>query len=123
WADRMAMRGEEPNLQNFKKSLEDGVEPYKEGFNQAKGFISKGVQAVGEVMSLIFRLTGKIFALLLLIFSGVAILGLIFLLVAFSLGVMGYQDDIVFPPLVYLSKQQGLIALLAGVLALMIPFI
>jgi len=122
-ADRMAMRGEEPNLQNFKKSLEDGVEQYKEGFNQAKGFMSKGVQAVGDAVSIIFRFIGKFFALLLLVFSGVAILGLIFLLVAFSLGVMGYQDNIVFPPLAYLSKEQGLIALLAGVLALIIPFI
>lgn len=121
--DRMAMRGEEPNLQNFKKSLEDGVEQYKQGFNNAKGFVSKGVQAVGDGVSVIFRFIGKFFALLLLVFSGIAILGLIFLLVAFSLGVMGYQDNIVFPPLAYLSKEQGLLALLAGILAIIIPFI
>ncbi len=121
--DRMAMRGEEPNLQNFKKSFEDEIEHYKQGLSSAKGFVSKGAQAVGDGISSIFRFIGKFFALIMLIFSGIAILGLIFLLVAFSLGVLGYQDSIVFPPLVYLSKNQALVALLAGILALIIPFI
>lgn len=122
-ADRMAMRGEEPNLQNFKKSFEDEIEQYKHGFSSARGFVSKGVQAVGDGVANIFRFIGKFFALIMLIFSGIAILGLIFLLAAFSLGVLGYQDNIVFPPLVYLSKEQGLLALLAGILAIVIPFI
>ncbi len=121
-ADRMAMRGEEPTLQNFKKSFEDDMESYRQGLTGAKGFMSKSVQAVGDGLSGIFRFMGKLFALFMLIFCGLTIMGLIFMLVAFSLGVLGYQNEIIFPPLESLSKEQALVALLAGILAVMIPF-
>jgi len=121
-ADKMAMRGEEPTLQNFKKSFEDDLENYSQGFTHTKGFVSRNSRAIGDVISAVFRFIGKLFALFMLIISGLTIMGLIFMLVAFSLGVLGYQNEIIFPPLEALSKDQALIALLAGVLGVMIPF-
>src|SRR5690606_1577971 len=121
-ADKMAMRGEEPTLQNFKKSFEDDLENYGQGFTQAKGFVSRNSRVIGDVISAVFRFIGKLFALFMLIISGLTIMGLIFMLVAFSLGVLGYQNEIIFPPLESLSKDQALIALLAGILGVMIPF-
>ncbi len=68
-ADRMAMRGEEPTLQNFKKSFEDEIENYRHGFTRAKGFVSKSSQVIGSGVSGIFRFIGKVFAVAMLIFS------------------------------------------------------
>jgi len=122
-ADRMSMRGEEPNLQNFKKSFEEEIDPYRDDFSSAKTHLAKNSKAFGGALSDFFRLLGKGIALCMLIFCGMAIFGLLFVWVGFCTGILGYQDGMVFPPTEYLPKGHALIAITAGVLANAIPFI
>lgn len=122
-ADRMSMRGEEPNLQNFKKNFEEELDGYKVEFSTAKGQFSKGAQAVGSGVSSFFRFLGKGLVLLMLFFCGMVIIGMLVTLVGFATGILGYQNEMVFPGLELLSTGQALIALLAGVMAITIPFI
>lgn len=122
-ADRMSMRGEEPNLQNFKKNFEEELGGYKDEFSTVKGQFSKGAHAVGSGVSSFFRFLGKCLAFLMLFFCGMVIIGMLVTLVGFATGILGYQNEMVFPGLELLSTGQALIALLAGVMAITIPFI
>lgn len=122
-ADRMSMRGEEPNLQNFKKNYEEELEGDKDAFSTAKGHLGKGAQAVGSGVSNFFRFLGKAFAFIMLFFCGMVIIGMLVPLVGFATGILGYQSEMIFPGLELLPTGQALIALLAGVSAITIPFI
>lgn len=122
-ADRMSMRGEEPNLQNFKKNFEEELEGYKDEFSTVKGHLNRRANVVGSSLSSFFRILGKGFAFLMLLFCGMVIIGMLFTLVGFATGILGYQDEMVFPGLKLLSTSQALIALIAGCMAIIIPFI
>lgn len=119
-ADKMAMRGEEVNLQNFKKNYE---EEFKEGFSNVQGQLSKGAQSLGASFGSFFRFVGRGFAFIFLIVSGMTIIGMLITLVGFSTAIFGLQNDMAFPGLDVLPQSQALIALVAGVLAIMIPFV
>ena len=58
-ADRMVLRGEEPNLHNFKKSYEEDLNI---GYTKAKNYVSRGAESVGSGISSFFRLIGRIIA-------------------------------------------------------------
>lgn len=122
-ADRMSMRGEEPNLQNFKKNFEEEIEGYKDEFSTVKGNFGKGAQIFGSGVFSFFRFLGKALAFMMLFICGMVIIGMLVPLVGFASGILGYQDAMVFPGLQLLSTGQALIALTAGVLAITIPFI
>lgn len=122
-ADRMSMRGEEPNLQNFKKNFEDELGVYNDELSSVRGHLGKGARAVGSGISGFFRILGKGFGFLMLFFCGMVIIGMLFVLVGFVTGILGYQDEMVFPGMELLSTGQALIAMLAGVMAITIPFI
>ncbi|MDR2283198.1 MAG: PspC domain-containing protein [Sphingobacterium sp.] len=122
-ADRMSMRGEEPNLQNFKKNFEEELEGYKDDFSAVRGHLSNGGRTVGKGISTFFQILGKGFAFLMLVFCGMVIIGMLITFVGFATGILGYQDEMVFPGLRLLSTGQAFIALLAGVMAITIPFI
>lgn len=122
-SDRMAMRGEEPNLQNFKKNFEEGLENYKDDFANAQGHLTRGVQSLGTGFNSVFGLIGKIIVFLLLIICGMTIFGMLIALVGFASAIFGLQNGMVFPGLDVLPKGQALIALVAGVLAITIPFL
>lgn len=122
-ADRMAMRGEEPNLQNFKKNFEEELDNYKDDFSKAQGHLSKGAQAIGSGFSSFFKTIGKGFAFLLLIFCGFTIVGMLISLVGFATAIFGLQHEMAFPGLDVLPQGEALIALTAGVLAITIPFL
>lgn len=122
-ADRMAMQGKEPNLQNFKKDFEEEVENYGAGFSKVQSEISKGVKSVGSSFSSIFVFFGKLLAFILLVVSGMVVVGMIITLVGFASAIFGLQSEMAFPGLDVLPQGQALIALVAGVLACTIPFL
>lgn len=122
-ADRMAMRGEEPNLQNFKKNFEEEMENYKDDFSNVQGHITKGAQAVGNSFGSFFSLIGKAIVFILLIFCSMTIIGMLIVLVGFATAIFGLQSQMAFPGLDVLPQGQALIALFAGVLAITIPFL
>lgn len=119
-ADRMVLRGEEPNLQNFKKSYE---EEFNTEFTKAKNYVSRGAESVGSGVSSFFRLIGRIIALLALIFSGMTIIGMMITWIGFTTGILGYQSEMVFPGTEVFPIGQAILALTAGVIAITIPFI
>lgn len=122
-ADRMAMRGEEPNLQNMMKNFKEEFKDYNEGFNKVTGQITKEAKNIGPMLQSFFKFIGKILAAFMLFFCGMVIIGMLFVLVGFTTGILGYQTAMVFPGLEIFPKGQALIALAAGVLAITIPFI
>ena len=122
-ADRMAMRGEEPNLQNFKKNYEEELEHYKEDLSNENGQQSKGSQSVSNGIATIFSIIGKGFVFMLLIFSGMTIFGMLITLIGFGSAIIGLQNQMAFPGLDVLPQEQAFLALFAGVLAITIPFL
>ncbi|HMR19331.1 MAG TPA: PspC domain-containing protein, partial [Sphingobacterium sp.] len=122
-ADRMAMRGEEPNLQNMMKNFQEEFKEYNKGFSKVTGQIAKGAENLGPMISSFFKFLGKMLVVLMLFVCGIVIVGMLITLVGFATGVMGYQSEMIFPGLEMFPKGQALIAILAGVSAIIIPFV
>lgn len=119
-ADRMVLRGEEPNLQNFKKSFEEDI---NNDFSNAKKYVSRGAETVGTGITSFIRLIGRIVGFIALVLSGMTIIGMLITWVGFITGILGYQSDMVFPGTEIFPTKQALLALTAGVVAITIPFI
>lgn len=122
-ADRMAMRGEEPNLQNMMKNFKEEFKDYNEGFSKMTSKISKGAENIGPFIQGLFKFLGKFLLVLLVFICGMVIVGMLFCWVGFASGILGYQTDMVFPGTEIFPVGQALIALTAGILAITIPFI
>ncbi|WP_437919320.1 PspC domain-containing protein [Sphingobacterium sp. LRF_L2] len=122
-ADKMSMRGEVPNLQNFKKSFDEEVKNFSENFSGAGTHISRGARGVGNVLGGCLGLIGKVIAWLMLIFTGLNILGLFIFYVFNLMNLFGLENPIVFPPLEVLPADDAFIALTFGFLAVTIPFL
>lgn len=60
-ADRMAMRGEAPNLQNFKRNFEEEMEGLRGNFTMAGERIKPGLNRMGDGLEQLFVLIGKAF--------------------------------------------------------------
>src|SRR5690606_37196642 len=75
-ADKMAMRGEEPNLQNFKKSFDEEAKSFSETFSGTGERIGRGARTAGNLLSGCLGLIGKMIAWVMLIFAGLNLLGL-----------------------------------------------
>lgn len=122
-ADKMAMRGEAPNLQNFKKSFEEEVKSFSENFSGAGEHISRGARTAGNALSGCLGFIGKSIAWIILIFTGLSILGLFIVYVFNLMNIFGLENPIVFPPLEIMAKSDAIIALTFGFLAILIPLI
>src|SRR5690606_26946373 len=66
-ADRMAMRGEAPNLQNFKRSFQEEMEGLRSNFSGAEEGIKRGLDSAGYVIVCVFALMAKIIGILFII--------------------------------------------------------
>lgn len=122
-ADKMAMRGEAPNLQNFKKSFEEEMENIGTKFSRASDHIGNGARSIGGFLEIFFRIVAKIIGFTVLIIVGFSILGLFIFFVTNILNLMGYQNPMYFPPLKVLGTTDSFAALLAGFIATTVPFI
>src|SRR5690606_37159930 len=69
-ADKMTMRGEKANLQNFKKSFDEEVKGFSETFSGTGERISRGARTAGSLVSGCLGLIGKMIAWLMLIVAG-----------------------------------------------------
>ncbi len=122
-ADKLAMRGEQANLHNFKKSFDEEMKGVRENFSGAGEHISRGARSVGDSLGSFFSVIGKILAVLVLIWAGLSIIGLFVFFVFNVLNIMGYQNPMYFPPLEVLDPASALFAILAGTLAIIIPLL
>jgi len=122
-ADKLAMRGEQANLHNFKKSFDEEMKELRENFSGTGEHINRGVRSVGDVLGSVFSIIGKIMAVITLIVSGLTVIGLFFVYVMNVLNLIGYRNEIFFPPLEMLDSSSAFFALTAGTLAVGIPFL
>lgn len=117
-ADKMSMRGEAPNLQNFKKSFESDLDE-----NNSGGVFRRWSHSIGTFVSDLFRVFGKILAVVGLLFAGLSVVGMFIFFVFNVLNLIGFDNPIYFPPLQMMDSMNGFLALLAGFLGITIPFI
>lgn len=122
-ADKMAMRGEVPNLQNFKKSFDEEVKTFSENFSGAGEQISRGARTAGNALGGCLGFIGKMIAWLMLIYTGLSILGMFIFYVFNMMNLFGLENPILFPPLQILSPDDAVIALSLGFMAATIPFL
>ncbi|MCT1526136.1 PspC domain-containing protein [Sphingobacterium hotanense] len=120
-ADKMAMRGEAANLQNFKKSFDEEMKGLGENFSGAGEHFNRGVRTVGDLLGRMFSMFGKFLAIILLISFGFAIIGLFITFVFCTLNLLGIKNDIMIPPLEVMTPVSAFFALLAGFMAIGIP--
>lgn len=122
-ADKMTMRGEKANLQNFKKSFDEEVKGFSETFSGTGERISRGARTAGSLVSGCLGLIGKMIAWLMLIVAGLNILGLFIFYIFNMMNFFGLENPMFFPPLKVLATNDAVIALTFGFLALVIPFL
>ena len=122
-ADKLAMRGEEANLHNFKKSFDEEMKGIRENFSGAGEEIRRGASSVGDVIGSIFSVIGKIFAFFGLFISGATVIGMFIVFVFNVLNIMGYENPIFYPPLEVLESTSAFFAVTAFTLAVSIPFL
>src|SRR5690606_16220527 len=75
-ADKLSMRGEKANLQNFKKSFDEEMKGIRENFSGTSEHFNRGARSIGDGLGRIISLIGKIFAVLVLIATGGALIGI-----------------------------------------------
>ena len=121
-ADKMAMRGEKPNLQNFKKNFDEEVKGFSDTFSATGERIGNGARTAGNVLGGCLGLIGKMIAWLMLIFAGLNIFGALIVYVFHMMNIFGLENPIYFPPLKGLAANDAIIALTFGFLAIAIPF-
>ncbi|MVZ66275.1 PspC domain-containing protein [Sphingobacterium sp. DK4209] len=121
-ADKMAMRGEAANLQNFKKSFDEEMKGLGENFSGAGEHFNRGVRTVGDLFGRVLSAFGKFLAIIFLIAFGCAIIGLFVTFVFCTLNLLGIKNDIMLPPLTVMTPVSAFFALLAGFMAIGIPF-
>lgn len=122
-ADKMAMRGEAPNLQNFKKSFDEDVRSFSDNFSGATETLGRGARTAGTMLGGCVGLIGKFIAWIMLITVGFGILGLLMFYVFNMLNLFGFETDIFFPPLQLLTNGEAQIAITFGFLSIVIPCI
>ncbi len=119
-ADRMAMRGEAPNLENFKKSFEKEIDEFPALNSRDTGGRAK--HTVESVIGRIFRVIGRILGVFALSIISISLIGFFIVFVFSWLNLSGFHTDIMFPPLLNMETREAYFALMAGFLAISIPF-
>lgn len=121
-ADRMEMRGESPNIQNFKRSFEEELSGLRENFSGVGNTFNKGVSSAGNAFGEIIKLFAKVIGLIVAFSIGLSLISLLIALIFFSLGIAGITDRGVIEPLNLIDPTQAPWALAAAFLAVAIPF-
>lgn len=120
-ADRMAMKGEAPNLRNFKRSFQEEMDGLHSNFKKVEPGIRKGAQAVGNFLASAIILIAKIIGVLFII---AACCGLVVLLISVfaSFGFLGANNLAMFPFSVFQSTFR-IPMLISSIVVIMIPFL
>lgn len=75
-ADRMAMRGEAPNLQNFKRNFDEEMEGLNRNFTEAGERISPGLNKAGNALEKFIYIIGKLIFVFIKVLAVIIILSL-----------------------------------------------
>lgn len=129
-ADRMAMRGEAPNIQNFKRNFEEEMEGLRGNFTMAGEKIKPGLNRMGDGIEQLISFIGKIFKgffkvvgvfiIFMLCVSLVALLFCILTLGFWGDGVSGFGPE---GPTWFIDSQYLTGGLVAAFLVVAIPLV
>lgn len=121
-ADRMAMRGEAPNIRNFKRSFQEEMEGLRSNFTGAGGSVGNALnsaaQVVGKILIVFIKIIGIFFI------AGLCA-GLIVLLVSIfaTFGFLGMNNDMAMFPMNVIDPEIRNILLVSGLMIAIIPLV
>ncbi len=121
-ADRMAMRGEAPNLQNFKRSFQEEMEGLRTNFTGAEEGLRNGLASVGNFLVKAFIVLVKVIGVLIIMgLCG----GLIVLVVAIiaSFGLFGSGTGMAMFPLNVIEPAMRTPLLISALFVAVIPIV
>ncbi len=116
-ADKMEMRGEAPNIQNFKRSFDEEMSGVKETF-------SRGMDRTGDGVAKLMQIIVKVIGVFFVIIVGLTLIGLIIGLIFFALAIVNVIPDVMDDsgPFYLMDPSDVPFALIAGFLSIFIPF-
>ncbi|MEC3878033.1 PspC domain-containing protein [Parapedobacter sp. 10938] len=121
-ADRMAMRGEAPNLQNFKRSFQEEMEGLRSNFTGAEAGIKRGLNSAGNFLVRAFVVFVKILGVLVIMGLCGGLIVLVVAIVA-SFGFFGEDADMAMFPLNVIEPDLRTPMLISALVVAVIPFI
>ena len=116
-ADKMEMRGEAPNIQNFKRSFDEEMSGVKDTF-------SRGMDRTGDGVAKLLQIIVKVIGVFFVIVVGLMLIGLIIGLIFFALAIVNVIPDVMDDsgPFYLMNPSEVPFALIAGFLSVFIPF-
>lgn len=121
-ADRMAMRGETPNLQNFKRSFQEEMEGLRSNFTGAEEGLKRGLNSAGNFLMRAFIVLAKVIGVLFLVGLCGGLVVLVISIVA-SFGFFGSDTDMAMFPLNVVEPAYRTPMLVSALFVAIIPFI
>ncbi len=128
-ADKMAMKGEALNLQNFKKNFEDEMAAVKNSFSNARNMAGPAGDTIRNLTENLFDALGKllkfflkVFGILIMIIAGITLVSLLIVMVMF-LGYAGSTSLNTMFPLSAIDPNFRNPMLIALVIVAFVPFL
>lgn len=121
-ADRMAMRGEAPNLQNFKRSFQEEMEGLRSNFTGAEEGIKRGLNSAGIFLVRAFVIFVKIIGVLVIVGLCGGLIVLVIAIIA-TFGFFGTDADMAMFPLNVIEPGFRTPMLVSALVVAAIPFI
>lgn len=121
-ADRMAMRGEAPNLQNFKRSFQEEMEGLRSNFTGAEEGLKRGLNSAGSFLMKAFVVLVKVIGVLLIMGLCGGLIVLVISIIA-SFGLFGADADIAMFPLNVIEPDIRTPMLISALFVAVIPFV
>ncbi len=121
-ADRMAMRGEAPNLQNFKRSFQEEMEGLRSNFTGAEEGLRKGLSSAGNFLMKTFVVLAKVIGVLVIVGLCGGLVVLVIGIVA-SFGFFGSDTDMAMFPLNVIEPAYRTPMLISALFVAIIPFV
>ncbi|WP_104384006.1 PspC domain-containing protein [Sphingobacterium sp. HMA12] len=115
-ADKMEMRGEAPNIQNFKRSFDEEMSGVRDTF-------SRGLDRTGDGVTKLLQIIVKAIGVFFVILVGATLIGLIIGLIFFALAIVNVIPDVMDDsgPFYLMEPSDVPFALIAGFLSIFIP--
>ncbi|WP_257669333.1 PspC domain-containing protein [Parapedobacter tibetensis] len=121
-ADRMAMRGEAPNLQNFKRSFQEEMEGLRTNFTGAEEGLKSGLNSAGNFFVRAFVVLAKVLGVLVIMGMCGGLITLLIAIVA-SFGFLGSENGMAMFPLNVIEPDFRTPMLVSALFVAIIPFL
>ncbi len=121
-ADRMAMRGEAPNLQNFKRRFDEEMEGFRQNFSGAGDGFRRGLHSAGSFLAKAFILLAKIISILFIVGACIALVALVISIIA-SFGWLGYNNDMAIFPFNVIAPEYTTGLLISALITVIVPIV